>query len=342
MCLPWEDEEKANDYNDEAENRLQHLSTLLKESPPAGDTESKDGAWKRWEKIQPAVKKAIDTSQEVLKEIWIGKPHLLKELLSVEDCRTSQWPRMRMNMAAFVDGRPEYAHGELPSHFELVDLPGLDEEQLLPDLPNVINRVLEGCQAAICVCDANALGTDTYKDAVKMTKLVKKKKVPLLILANKMDRIEQNKVKKLCKMVAKDIYDNESDRASNVYGVSAYFAYLSMRLQFFTQQSMMKSLCKFWADKLMADEGEIEGENSAILGRVDFGPEWEQDLMELCKGRKATEVKVTDSDGSELAVSEEGKIGLQGQKKMLFPWSSPVVKPKMKRSCSRRSIVFTV
>ncbi|CAK9091501.1 unnamed protein product [Durusdinium trenchii] len=176
------------------------------------------------------------------------KEEPLKHLSSPES--ESWFPRIEMEfeMLQKMEGATDIAK------FLIVDTPGRDEADLIPEIPLIFSQVLKTSTGAVCVCNAQLLNNDAQASINRDLTEMKAKHLPFFVLANKFDQLEQQRdslsKEDLEAHMAKQWLGQENWKAhKRVFALSGEKAFLSSRVA-----SLLKDDPKKFIEEVKAQE----------------------------------------------------------------------------------------
>lgn len=237
---------------------------------------------------------------------------LLTTLLDAGKAAVAEpWPRILFNIENFTHLKGDF----IPSHIEVIDTPGLDELELLPELKDVIKHVIHASEGSICVCNAQMVGTRAFKDVVELANVAKEAGKPVFAWANRMDTIPEREQQAVKDEIAKALYHGQTpdeiafDSSERVFGCSALYAYLSSAMDRQCATGDIQLIARRIAAKLQAQQKRAGEQESSMSddsdhGGADDGQDWPLSApLDLTPEEDEVMMCVRESKGKDAAKS---------------------------------------
>lgn len=131
---------------------------------------------------------------------------------------SNPWPCIETRMHLLCESGLDHEGSGI---FEIMDTPGRDEMELIPEIRSIVKSAVEGATCCVCVCNATTKGNDAHNKIKQELALSCRFSPAVYILANKSDMLRDAKTKAGLKTSLAKEFLGDAKRSSQVYPVSA-------------------------------------------------------------------------------------------------------------------------
>lgn len=131
---------------------------------------------------------------------------------------SNPWPCIETRMHLLCESGLDHEGSGI---FEIMDTPGRDEMELIPEIRSIVKSAVEGATCCVCVCNATTKGNDAHNKIKQELALSCRFSPAVYILANKSDMLRDDKARASLKTSLAREFLGDAKRSNQVYPVSA-------------------------------------------------------------------------------------------------------------------------